>query len=292
VDLNGTSVEIDGDTPPPVNFYNNTFIGNAGLINFGSSYGVGGSGHFYETTLEKINTFDNYFKPVRLGYYPFHTFNNLMIDTKIGDEINIDPPIFHHLGSTQGYMEITYGQRKLLSLWDICKMENDEEDITIPNANVTIQIDDNKVLLVQSDENGQIDFDILTVQNKCEGNTKTRTEYKNYTFLIDGYNQTHINVDYLKTAAVIVMNCITDIGNNYENSITLYPNAANDYITISGLFGNETITISDLEANKLITHIAHHETETISLNILTNGSYFVTVNNNNGIRVLKLIINR
>jgi hypothetical protein len=292
VDLNGTSVVIGGDTLPPIYFDNNTFIGNAGLINFGSSYGVGGSGHFYNTKLEKINTFDAHFKPVRLGYYPFNTFNNLMIDTKIGDGINIDPPIFHHLGSTQGYMEVTYGSRSIITLWDLCKMNEDEENITIPNADVTIKIDNDKVLLTQTDDEGRIDFNILTVKNECKGNTKTRTEYKKYKIIIDGYDDAEYDVEDLLTYSIISLNCKTGIDDDAENSITLYPNAANDYITISGLLGNETITISDILANELINHTAANETESINVNSLADGSYLVNISNNKRIRNIKLVIKR
>ncbi len=61
VEINGQSLSLDTVLPAPAIFEDNILIGNVGLINFGSSYGVGSNSHFYRTKLIIMTNISNLF---------------------------------------------------------------------------------------------------------------------------------------------------------------------------------------------------------------------------------------
>jgi hypothetical protein len=81
-------------------------MGNVNLVVLGEGYGISSGLKMYNNTFEKIDHDTKYFKPVRLGFWYWNTFNNKLINTKLigisEEEMN---PYFY--GGT-GYMEITY----------------------------------------------------------------------------------------------------------------------------------------------------------------------------------------
>lgn len=202
VDINGTDREIDGETPPTMYFYNNHLISNVNFIQFGSSYGIGGSAYFYNTTLERINKYDSNFKPIKLGYWYWNTFNNRLIDTVTKGFDLDESPAFH--GST-GYMEVSYGVSHKAQFVD-------ESNKPLVNKTITLTIDGSRTMSIKTDHNGNAKFDVLTVQHLKPGGGQgaaagkvTQIDYSKYVFSLEEEKSVTMNLSTLTSKEVIMI---------------------------------------------------------------------------------------
>ena len=178
--------------PDPILFEDNRLIGNVNLITIGEGYGITTSVWMYRTRLEKIGHDDTYFRPVRLGFWYWNTFNNRLIDTElINVAANEMTPYF--FGST-GYMEVSYGQSHELTL--------SAGSQPLRNTTVTVAIDNERTFQATTDNNGRLRYDLLTVQHFCNQTVK-KIDYQQYTFSVAGYTPRTFTVAQLKTTASI-----------------------------------------------------------------------------------------
>ncbi|MFY7943948.1 MAG: T9SS type A sorting domain-containing protein, partial [Crocinitomicaceae bacterium] len=77
---------------------------------------------------------------------------------------------------------------------------------------------------------------------------------------------------------------IADV-NSFENEIRIYPNPFQDKIQIDEMFPGEKLTLFDQQGNLLFEQISAYSSETISLNKIAPGSYFLKI----GSKVFKVI---
>lgn len=70
----------------------------------------------------------------------------------------------------------------------------------------------------------------------------------------------------------------------------MYPNPANENVTLQGLSGNETIQVVDVAGRVVLSTTAKNTTETINVSELNAGIYSVIVNNNGSIGMKNLVI--
>jgi choice-of-anchor B domain-containing protein len=77
---------------------------------------------------------------------------------------------------------------------------------------------------------------------------------------------------------------IADV-NSFENEIRIYPNPFQDKIQIDDMFPGEKLTLFDQQGNLLFEQISAYSSETISLNKIAPGSYFLKI----GSKVFKVI---
>lgn len=75
-----------------------------------------------------------------------------------------------------------------------------------------------------------------------------------------------------------------------KNVVTIHPNPAKNYITLSNLKGNELIKVVDLTGKTVVSLHAKSATEQIKLNGLAMGMYSCIINNGTDVVVYKLII--
>jgi len=81
-------------SPPVVMFTDNTLITNVTFIAFGSGYGIGNNGSFYNTTFEKIAHNSTYYQPIRMGFWYWNSINNKLIDSVAGLGVDLSlPPV-------------------------------------------------------------------------------------------------------------------------------------------------------------------------------------------------------
>jgi hypothetical protein len=290
VEINGNLLDFDSPLPVPAIFEDNTLIGNVNLIAFGAAYGVGSNSHFYRTKLEKINHHDNYFYPVRLGYFPFNTFNNKMIDNELGEGVIIDPPKFHHLGASAGYMEIDYGVSHELVVIDSCTNK------PLKNTNISIALNDReRILTAKTDNEGILKFDLLTVRNTSRNSIPSRTEYVLYTFEIDSFLPYSIaTLQLMDTDTIIAIrnDCspLSDRTISAPKTISCYPNPVQDRLNISGLSGKEDIIINDISGRTLYMYKSDGATEMqIPISGLASGMYFVRISTSTKTKTMKII---
>jgi hypothetical protein len=276
--------------PPtaPMLFEDNTFIGNVNLITFGSSYGVGGSARFYRNKMERINTIDDYFTPVRLGWWYWSSWDNYIIDAFPGEGIDLEQaPTFY--GST-GLMEVYYGFTKKLLI--TCR------GTVLPNTDVIITTNDLPPIVTATDDDGYLTFEALTAHHWKENDVISRIDYTPYTFAVAGYPDYVIAANLLKDINSIVFDdpgCETigiETEIEKENPITIYPNPAKDCFYLHGLTGNETIEVIEPSGRVLIRHIATNMVESIPVNTLHSGIYFVRITGNATSKTLKIVINK
>lgn len=287
VDINGGSLPVDASLPTPMIFEDNTLIGNVNLITFGSSYGIGGSTCFYRTKMNRINHTDDYFAPVRLGYWHWNTRDNFIIDAMPGEGVDLEQsPAFH--GST-GYMEVYYGVTKKILITDIC------EGNPLRNTDVTITSDGLSPIITKTDHEGYVSFEMLTVHHMKSDNVISCTDYSLYTFTVAGYPDCAIATATLKEREGLALNdpdCDFSVRSEFikKELIILYPNPSKDYFYVSGLVGNETIRIIDFSGRLLYTYRAGKNKEMISVNGFSSGIYFVKITGNGVTEILKVII--
>ena len=81
----------------PIYYNNNTFISNYGIFQLGDSYGSGGNHQFRDSKIIRIGN-DDRFNVIKIGYWNWHSFNNLFIDSIFEGEVNFDKFIFKGSG--------------------------------------------------------------------------------------------------------------------------------------------------------------------------------------------------
>jgi hypothetical protein len=207
VTLSGSTVNKEGDPiASPIVFEDNRFIGNVNLIVIGEGYGICNSVWMYRTKLEKIEHNSEFFRPVRLGFWFWDTWNNRMIDTEtvnIGeDEIT---PYFY--GGT-GKMEMQYGESKTLTV-------KDKNGGTLANKRITLTVpEDNYTQTLQTDGNGKLTFDLLAVRHFKFGNSQEhdgvtgvqgRTDYLQYVFNLEGYKPLTVALAQLRNIETVTL---------------------------------------------------------------------------------------
>ncbi|MDR1602435.1 MAG: hypothetical protein LBS42_08415, partial [Tannerella sp.] len=115
VTFSGSTVNREGDVlADPIIFEDNRLIGNVNLLVIGEGYGICNSVWMYRTKLEKIEHDSEFFRPVRLGFWYWDTWNNRMIDTEYTGfgENEITPYFYGGIGR----MEMRYGESKTLTV--------------------------------------------------------------------------------------------------------------------------------------------------------------------------------
>jgi hypothetical protein len=191
----------------PIIFEDNHFIGNVNLVVIGEGYGICSNVRMYGTKLEKIDHDSEYFRPVRIGFWYWDTWGNRMVDTEYTGISEQERKPFFFGGS--GKMEIRYGESKTLTL-------KNQNGTPIGNKFITLGTtpDDGSAQTLQTDGNGRLTFDLLTVRYYKYGNsqenggvagTATQTDYQQYVFTLAGYKPLTVPLAQLKSANTITM---------------------------------------------------------------------------------------
>ena len=89
---------------------------------------------------------------------------------------------------------------------------------------------------------------------------------------------------------VVVREQVTNVEDNQEEPLKVYPNPAQDNITISGLQGNGILTVIDMAGRQLIRHQIVSPQETLSVSHLLQGFYIVEVVEGGNIRTTKILV--
>jgi rhamnogalacturonan endolyase len=84
---------------------------------------------------------------------------------------------------------------------------------------------------------------------------------------------------------------ITGIDTVDDAQLQIYPNPAQDFVTISGLRGGEIIRFFDLAGRQLLITEAVNEKEIIKISALVKGNYVVRISDDKNVRTFKLTIN-
>jgi hypothetical protein len=209
----GSTVDEEGRAfEDPIIFEDNRLIGNVNLVVIGEGYGICNSVWMYRTKLEKIEHDSEFFRPVRIGFWFWNTQNNRMVDTECTgfDRYELKPFFF---GGT-GKMEMRYGESKTLTL-------KDSRGTPLANKRITLTAtpDDGYTQTLQTDGNGRLTFDLLTVRHYIYGNSQDRettkiegvkgvpsqTDYQQYIFSADGYKAYPVPLAQLKEKDSIIL---------------------------------------------------------------------------------------
>ena len=306
VEVHGDDQPFTAPLPPLMLFEDNTFIGNVNLIELGSGYGIGGSTRFYGTKLERINHTDSHFAPIRLGFWYWTTRDNYMFDNIPGTGVDLEQaPTFH--GNHEGYMEIYYGFTKKVLITDRCGGS------PLRNTNISIAIEDLYAATKMTDNDGYLSLELPSVRHLKANNNITRTDYITYTFNVQGYSEYTIATELLKESEKIELinpACGSDTNPEPEpepepdqdkvstefvstERVSIAPNPAKDYLSITGLKGGETIHLIDASGSLILTQKAIGNTATIAVNNYNTGIYFIRITGENmDATTLKLLINK
>ncbi|MDR0833410.1 MAG: T9SS type A sorting domain-containing protein [Candidatus Symbiothrix sp.] len=294
-------------------FEDNTLIGNVNLIEFGSSYGNGGNSWFYNTKMQRIPHTDSHFKPVRLGWWDYNSFNNRFIDTEFGEGVTMNVSDVNFMGSN-GFLEFTLGNTHDLQLLDECEhpVQNAQITIslapdTIPNfekGSSTFQYNDGanhpinvletgaRIVTDSTDVDGKVDLEMLTSQlikagtgYKGKAGVPMKVDYSTYTINVEGFQPITVSTDSLQSISILrltsLSGCITDSGGDEvkeSKTIVGYPNPTNGIIVIdnSTLPEREPIHVSNFDGQKYnIYEVSNGATTTLDLSELPAGIYFL-----------------
>ena len=200
----------------PVIFEDNRLIGNVNLVVIGEGYGICNSVWMYRTKLEKIAHDSEFFRPVRLGFWYWDTYNNRMVDTEcIGfGPAEMKPYFFGGAGK----MEICYGESKSLIL-------KNTQGAPLANLSLTLTLstepDDTYTQSLRTDASGRLSFDLLALRHYQYGNSQEangvkgapmQTDDLQYTFSAPGYKPCTLSATQLNELLVT----------SYELQVTSY----------------------------------------------------------------------
>jgi hypothetical protein len=75
-----------------------------------------------------------------------------------------------------------------------------------------------------------------------------------------------------------------------SDGTVIYPNPAQNSITISGLSGNEDIILTDINGRTLSTYTANGSTDIqLPVNSLSSGMYFVQISSSTATKTVKIV---
>jgi hypothetical protein len=208
VTFSGSLVNGDNDVlADPIVFEDNRLIGNVNLLVIGEGYGICNSVWMYRTRLEKIEHDSEFFRPVRLGFWFWDTWNNRMVDTEYAGfgEKEMTPYFF---GGT-GRMEMRYGKSKTLTV-------KNRSGLPLANRQIILTTvpDDNHAQLLRTDGSGRVTFDFLTARHYKFGNSQehngvtgvpARTDYRQYTFSASGYKPLSVSLAQLDDSNTLTL---------------------------------------------------------------------------------------
>lgn len=182
--------------PDPIIFEDNHLIGNVNLLVIGEGYGITSSVWMYRTKLEKIEHDSEHFRPVRLGFWYWNTFNNRMIDTETkGIAPNEMTP--YYFGNKEGYMEISYGESREVTFTSGSQ--------PLRYSRINISVDGVQNFSGTTDSNGKLRLDLLTVQHLSDRGNVSNKNYQQYTFTVNGHTPRTVSVSQLKTLTTIAL---------------------------------------------------------------------------------------
>jgi hypothetical protein len=180
--------------PGDILFEDNRLIGNVNLLIVGDGYGIGNSVRMVRTKLEKIEHDSEYFRPVRLGFWYWNTFNNRMIDSQTVnfDDSEMTP---HFYGGNEGRMEMSYGVSHAVNITG--------GNSPLRNTSVTVTPEGGYPVRLVTDGNGRLTFDLLTVRHLSDRGAVSHGGYAAYTFAVDGYRPSVVSFSRLETATTV-----------------------------------------------------------------------------------------
>ena len=134
----------------------------------------------------------------------------------------------------------------------------------------------------------QIDSSYVPVEITSDSTANTNNEILPQTFIPDSTAANDPVTDHVIAQEPVIRAAITI---EEENIITIYPNPANEKITIenSALNNDATISIFNNEGQLVLQQTTNQAKTEIAVSTLANGLYFVKVNNESGIAVKRFI---
>jgi hypothetical protein len=129
---------------------------------------------------------------------------------------------------------------------------------------------------------GYVLFKIKTLNTLIEGDTFDNTAEIYFDF----------NFPIITNTETVTVMSTASIGETTDTSIAVYPNPARDFINISSLNGLKSATLIDVNGRRLsqTNFIGNTTEQRISLENLTSGVYFVTIQSELGQKVEKVIV--
>jgi hypothetical protein len=86
----------------------------------------------------------------------------------------------------------------------------------------------------------------------------------------------------------VIVKSDVSIEENSLSNVSIFPNPANDNISFKGLEGKNTISIFDISGKQLMS-VDKFDNGSIDISSLSNGVYFVNINNDKDIKTMKII---
>ena len=93
---------------PELYVADNRLITNVSFIVSGTGYGIGSNTHYYRNSFEKIDSHDDGFTPIRLGFWYWSALNNKLIDSVEGPGVDLSLPPKNQ-GSAEGHIRFDIG---------------------------------------------------------------------------------------------------------------------------------------------------------------------------------------
>ncbi|MFW2377292.1 MAG: T9SS type A sorting domain-containing protein, partial [Cellulophaga baltica] len=72
-----------------------------------------------------------------------------------------------------------------------------------------------------------------------------------------------------------------------EPSVLLFPNPAQNYITLTGIAHGDMIIVYDFSGNRVLQEVAQHTEETIDISSLKKGKYIISIAGKNNQQFIK-----
>jgi len=173
-------------SPPVVKFTDNKLITNVTFIAFGSGYGIGNNGAFYNTTFEKIDHNSSYYQPIRMGYWYWNSINNKLIDSVAGPGVDLSKPPVNISYDTDNALALDIGVSSTRTYVAA------DTGHPLANTTVTWTTDGGDHGSFTTDSHGIADNEWITTHNSHDvgdpGQTMRQVQNTAVTFTVVGYD--------------------------------------------------------------------------------------------------------
>ena len=185
VDLTGNLTGPD-DRHAETLFVENRFITNYNYVTIGTGYGCGRNASFYRNAFERIDRYDAYFNPLRIGYWIHCSRDNKFIDSILGPGVDFDIPF---LDRYKGYwsdfeLSLDIGVSSPRTYADAAT------GAPLGSRAISWETDGGDSGAFVTGDNGEYYMEWLTARNEIKAyivNEKTQTRNATVTFTTSGY---------------------------------------------------------------------------------------------------------
>lgn len=205
-----------------------------------------------------------------------------------------------------GTYTINYNQVGFATAEQLCLLESTTPQVPAAPSNLTATPTNSILLNWQDNSNNEDGFYVESTQDTTNGywtqiasvNTDSTSFHhtglnpgETYFYRVRAYNANG-NSDFSSVASAIEPTSTGLTNFDEQRSVLIYPNPANENVTIGNLPSSSIIIITDITGKVVYSSVIKTEQTTINTSEFGNGIYILHISNNGSFATKKLVVNR